>query len=170
MATDPIEIRENVTAGFVSLLDAAEDMTEPFRAIAAALEASTRERFETGTAPDGSKWIPSQRVVEHGGKTLVETGDLLSSISSDFGRDFAAVGPEASFGSAVYAAIHQFGGRIAPKAGSGRKALKTPFGPLAAVVIPERPYIGLSAADRDVIRAAVADHLTPRPQAPGALA
>lgn len=156
MAIEPIEIRENVTAGFLSLLDAAEDMSPAMMAIAAHLEFSIRERFETSTAPDGTRWKDSKRVEEEGGKTLVLSGDLQSSIGSDFGPDFAAAGPEKSFGSAIYAAIHQFGGRITPK--EGKRALDTPFGPRGAVVMPARPYVGLSAEDRDVIRDHIARH------------
>jgi len=164
MAAEPYIIQENVLAGFASLLDAAEDMTEPFRAIAAHLEYVTRERFEHEVSPDGTPWIPSQRVIEgsrRGAGTLDLTGDLRESITSDFGRDFAAFGPETSGGAAIYAAIHQFGGRITPKAGSGKKALNTPFGPRGAVVIPARPYVGLSGDDRDVIRDEISKHLTP---------
>lgn len=162
MATEPIEIRENVTAGFISLIDAAEDMSPAFMAIAAHLEFSTRERFETSTAPDGTPWTPSERVKEEGGKTLVLSGDLQSSIGSDFGQDFAAAGPEKSFGSAIYAAIHQFSGTITPRADSGKQALNTPAGIFASVFIPAREYVGLSAEDRDVIRDHVAAHFQPR--------
>jgi phage virion morphogenesis protein len=44
----------------------------------------------------------------------------------------------------VYAAIHHFGG----PAGRGRK-----------VTIPPRPYLGLSEADREEIRAILNDYL-----------
>lgn len=158
MAIEPIEIRENVTAGFLSLLDAAEDMSPAMMAIAAHLEASIRERFETGTAPDGTAWKVSKRVEEEGGKTLVLSGDLQSSIGSDFGPDFAAAGPEKSFASAIYAAIHQFSGTITPRADSGKRALRTPAGIFASIFIPAREYVGLSAEDRDVIRDHISAH------------
>lgn len=165
-----IVIEENVLAGFASLLAAAEDMSEPFRAIAAHLESSMQERFEAETAPDGTPWIPSRRVLQGsktGAGTLWESGDLYRSLGSAYGKDFAAAGPERSFGAAVYAAIHQFGGRITPKAGSGKKALKTPFGPRGAVVMPARPFVGLSDTDRDYIHDTIAAHLAPALQPKG---
>lgn len=158
MAIEPIEIRENVTAGFISLLDAAEDMSPAFMAIAAHLEDAIRTRIlETNVAPDGTPWKPSQRALEQGGPTLVKSRDLHSSINSDFGRDFAAAGPETGYGAAIYAAIHQFGGTIRPK--EGKRALSTPFGPRGAVVIPARPYVGLSEHDRSEIERHVIEHL-----------
>ena len=153
----PAEIRENVTAGFISLIDAAEDMSPAFKAIAGHLEYAIKRRFETNVAPDGSPWTPSQRAIEDGGKTLVKSGDLERSIISDFGADFAAAGPEMNFGPGIYAAIHQFGGRITPK--EGKRALNTPFGPRSAVVIPARPYVGLSEEDRSEIQRHVSEHL-----------
>lgn len=76
------------------------------RAIAGRLEASTHERFETETAPDGKAWKKSNKP---SGKTLTVSGLLNQSISSAFDDKFAAVGTNL-----VYAGIHQRGGEIKP--------------------------------------------------------
>lgn len=127
---------------------ACDDMTPEMKAIAVHLEATTRERFETETGPDGKRWKPSRRAIEEGGQTLTLTGDLKSSIRADWGKTHAEVGAERSFGAAVYAAIHQFGGIIRPTA---RKALSFGGGIFAQVVMPARPFIGFSQASREAI-------------------
>lgn len=141
-----VEFQENLSAALTGVADFGGDMTPAMKELAVYFEASTKLRFETSTGPDGRRWKESERVREHGGKTLVLTTDLQSSISSDYGRDFAEVGPERSFGAAVYAAIHQFGGTIRAKA---KKALSFGGRILAAVRIPARPYVGFSGEDQD---------------------
>ena len=140
-----------------ALADALDDLSPAMAAIAGHLESSTRQRFEAQRGPNGTAWIPSRRALEDGGRTLVDKGDLLGSIRGTSGDDFAAVGSEASAGAAAYAAIHQFGGRITPTV--GKKALNTPFGPRAAVVIPARPFLGLDTEDIDEIDLIVTDFL-----------
>lgn len=121
-------------------------------------EASTRQRFVDQAGPDGQAWPPSQRVQEHGGKTLIQDRHLLDSIVSNSGADFAEWGSDV-----IYAAIHQFGGEIVPKSaeslffrlpdGTGRRVKK--------VTIPERPYLGFNDDDEvnviDIINNNLAD-------------
>ena len=54
------------------------------------LTSSTVERFSTSTAPDGTKWKPSQRAEKEGGKTLVDKGGS--------GGLMGNIGYEASYG------------------------------------------------------------------------
>jgi phage virion morphogenesis protein len=96
--------------------------------IGGALETSTRVRFEDGDGPDGKRWTPSKR----GGQTLVDTGRLLASITSNASRTSVEVGSNL-----IYAATHQF----------GRDA------------IPARPFLGLSVDDGREIEAIVEDYL-----------
>src|SRR5205085_11296415 len=107
-----VEFQENLSEALTRVAEFGGDATPAMKEIATYLEGSTRLRFETQTGPGGKSWKPSQRVLEHGGRTLTLIGELSSSIGTNYGRDFAEVGPERSFGSAVYAAIHQFGGII----------------------------------------------------------
>ena len=156
----PIEIGFQIDGSADEALDrlaaAAVDLTPAMGDIDGHLADETRERFETGRGPDGVPWKPSRRVQEQGGKTLVDTGDLLASIREDWGPDYAAAGPEASGGAAVYAAIHQFGGTIVP-----RTAGALSFGGriVSRVVIPARPYLGFTEADADYVVQAIGDHL-----------
>lgn len=94
----------------------------------AILESSTRDRFDTKTAPDGAAWVPwsedydDTREDRH--SLLVEEGDLRDSIAS------YSTGGEVHVGSnLIYAAHHQIGG---DEIGSG---------------IPARPYLGISDED-----------------------
>lgn len=116
------------------------------------LQEDTRERIEvTKTAPDGSTW-PANRA---GTSTLYDTGNLAASI------DYQISGHSVYLGSAlIYAAIHQMGGTILPKKGKflvfmvGNALVFT-----TKVVIPARPYLGLSAANQNDIIEAVEDQL-----------
>lgn len=135
---------------------AGADLSPAMSAISTHLETATRLRFETESGPTGAKWKPSRRVIEEGGQTLTLSGDLKSSIGSAFTPTTAEAGPERSFGSAVYAAIHQFGGVIRPV-----KAKALHFGGrfLAAVTIPARPYVGWSEGDKKAAAEILTDHL-----------
>lgn len=151
-----VDVRDDVSAALARAAAAAIDLTPAMRDIAGHLADATRERFETGRSPAGMPWKPSRRAEEEGGKTLVDRGDLLSSITEDWGKDYAAAGPEASGGAAIYAAIHQFGGEIRP-----RTAGALSFGGrlVSRVVMPARPYLGFTDEDADYAVAALADHL-----------
>lgn len=151
-----IELREDVSAALDRAVAAAIDLTPAMRDIAGHLADETRERFETSRGPDGVPWRPSQRALRDEGKTLVDTGDLLASIREDWGADYAAAGPEASGGAAVYAAIHQFGGEIRPRTA---KALSFGGRIVSRVVMPARPYLGFTDADGDYVVAAIGAHL-----------
>lgn len=150
-----IELEGDLGAHLGRLIAAGADLTPAMKEIAVHLETATRRRFETESGPDGKPWKPSQRVIEQGGQTLSLTGDLKSSIGSAFGRDFAEAGPERSFGAAVYAAIHQFGGRIAAK---NKKALSFGGRMVAAVTMPARPYVGFGPSDPDAFSDILRDH------------
>ncbi|MFN3371643.1 MAG: phage virion morphogenesis protein [Sphingomonadaceae bacterium] len=150
-----LEISEDgLTAGLDRMIAAVTDWTPAMTAIAGLMESHTRLRFETGEGPDGQAWTPSQRVLAEGGRTLVDTGALLSSIAAMSDSTSAAVGTNL-----VYAAVHQKGGRLRPRAGSGKRALKTPFGPRAAVNMPARPFLGFGRAEREDIPKILADHV-----------
>lgn len=115
----------------------------------------TRLRFETGRGPSGAQWTPSIRAAAGAGKTLVERGHLRDSITHSAGHDRVEVGSNV-----VYAAIHQFGGRISAKAG-GRLIFQVggAFAQKASVEIPARPYLGLSQGDEAEIGALVEEYL-----------
>jgi phage virion morphogenesis protein len=80
-----------------------------------------QDSFENQAAPGGTPWIPSQRVLDEGGQTLVDSGQLLASLGMEVLPDAVMVGSNK-----VYAAIHQGGG----KAGRG-----------GSVELSARPYL-----------------------------
>lgn len=138
-------IDENVTDLFLRAIAFGADMSETMHEVAGRMQLGAQQRFESELDPDGVPWQPSQRALRGSGKTLQDTGDLLSAASSDaaldWGADYAAHGVEASFGAAVYARIHQLGGT----AGRGGSAY-----------LPARPYLGMSDADADAIEEIIA--------------
>lgn len=143
---------------------AGRDLAPPLREAGKMLADHTRLRFVDGRAPDGTPWKPSQRALREGGKTLRHSGHLMASITHRLvGLDGVEVGT-----TRVYAAIHQFGGKttahvIRPKR---KKALAWPGGrhPVKSVNhpgsrIPARPFIGISADDRDDLNEIFFRHL-----------
>lgn len=108
-----------VTDRLAALAASGADLTRPMGEISAYLLARIGLRFRSETAPDGVPWIKSQRVLgltgkafgpnRPSGQTLTDKGDLRGSMREDHGRDYAAAGPEASGGAAVYALAHQTG-------------------------------------------------------------
>lgn len=143
--------------GMARLVIANKDMTLLMKTIGEGLVTSTRHRFATSTAPDGSRWLPSRRVLESkkGGRTLVLSSRLMRSITQQSDSTTVRIGTNV-----VYAAIHQFGGIIRPKT---KKALSFGKGKnkvtVSKVTIPARPYLGLNDADRKSIRAEVVSFL-----------
>lgn len=114
-----------------------------FEEIGSALQASTENRFEAETGPDGQAWAAHSPVtlLRRGAsaKKLRDRNHLYQSLSYAAGRLQVAVGTNRT-----YARIHQLGGQ----AGRGRK-----------VTIPARPYLGVSADDRRMIGEILTDHL-----------
>lgn len=157
-------------AALARLAQGASDLTPLMEAIGVDILQSVSRRFETGRGPNGVWWRPSDRALAEGGydrdswralkreeraaareklgQTLVDTGHLRDSIVMEAGPDSVTVGTNV-----IYAAIHQFGGKIVPK-----KAPHLVFrmwdGQLVMtdeVTIPDRPFLGIDQADRDVI-------------------
>lgn len=128
------------------------DFTPAMRLIADLMRTQTAERFDAETGPDGVRWKPSQRAIEDGGLTLTKSGELSLSIVAASDATSAVAGTNK-----IYAAIHQFGGRITPRA--GKKALRTPFGPRGAVTMPARPFLGFSPQDVVEIEGVLERHL-----------
>lgn len=153
---------ERALAGLVMRFD---DIELLMAGIGVYLEGTTGERFEHGEAPDGSKWKPSLRAQQTGEKTLVESGDLKTFITSQADSKSVAVGTNV-----IYAGIHQFGGTIRAKTAAGlRFSLPGGLGfrRVMEVEMPARPFLGLSAEDETEIIAQVEDYA--RDAAGGAL-
>lgn len=147
-----------------------QDLTEPMSDIGEHLVETTKRRFDTSTAPDGSRWEPNSDVtilrylgaykssfkrdgtISKKGtsrlqakKPLVgETRSLMSTINYVPGRDHVYIGsPE------IYAGVQQFGAHA-------KEFGKSPWGD-----IPARPFLGLSDDDSGSILDILASYLSP---------
>lgn len=156
-----------IRAALGAFLRLSENPEPIMRGIAAIGENSTRERFATETAPDGTKWEKSLRAKLTGGKTLTMDGHLGDSVT---GRHDART---AEWGvNRIYGAIHQFGGVIKAKTAKGLR-FWLPVGSglqqmvvVKQVTMPARPYLGVSADDEtdilDMIEAKIRGALDAR--------
>lgn len=152
-----ITVDDTLVPGIGRLQQAALDLAVPMLEAAGEMLFSTRERFSEERGPNGVPWKKSRRVIEEGGKTLFQSGDLFNAIDKRSGPDFAEVGiAGGSGGPPIYGPVHQRGATIRPRRA---RALKTPAGPRASVTIPARPFLGFSAEDRDTIGDIFRDHL-----------
>lgn len=132
------------------------NMADAMRDIAALGESTTRMRFRTETAPDGTKWKKSMRAALSGGKTLTKDGHLGDSASAGYGSNYAEWGLNR-----VYAAIHHFGGVIRAKAGGMLRfrLANGGYATVASVTIPARPALGVNEDDRDDILDIIAGYV-----------
>ena len=124
-----IEIEINNAQQIATILErlavATRDHTPLMRSIASTMESAVLQNFDAGERP---KWLGLKY---RQGTPLVDTENLMNSITSYYDNNIAIVGTNEP-----YAAIHQFGG----KAGRGRK-----------VDIPARPFLVLTPQDEDDI-------------------
>ena len=124
-------------------------------AIGEANVASTRQRFKDEHGPEGEKWEKSIRAKATGGQTLTDNADLKNSVNYEATNTMVAVGTNK-----IYAAIHQFGGKIKPKK---KKSLAFKIGDKNVVVkevtMPPRPFIGFSKDDISEAKEIVKDYM-----------
>ena len=110
---------------------------------------STRARFKTQTAPDGTAWTALRRWYQkekrpNQNRILTLNGYLRGQMTWQLvGDRMVEIGSNLP-----YAAVHQFGATIKPRAAKVRMFR----GHVAkSVTIPARPYLGLSDEDRSEI-------------------
>lgn len=137
----------------------AERPVDLWRAVGESLVESTRSRFEAERAPDGNPWPASIRKMVEGGRTLTLSSRLVDSIAFEADDAGVAVGTNV-----IYAAIHQFGGKIEAKSAKGLR-FRLPgnrgFVSKQSVTIPARPFLGLDAEDALEIEALAGEWLGP---------
>lgn len=149
----------------------------------AILENSTRDRFRTSSGPGGIPWPATWRQrfqaapgtgksrdprspvgPNPGGRPLIDTGGLLSSLTHVATDKRLEVGIIAKTESARFAYVQQFGATIVPRRGEflvftgpdGRKIFTR------KVTIPARPFIGVDDADRMDLNDAWLEYLRSR--------
>jgi len=153
-----IELKEDRVGPALDRLAALlDDLTPVMRQIGQYLVDSTRERFPTGTAPDGSRWASKSptTLARYGARRSNRVDPrplygpsraLSTQIFAESGRDSVAVGSNR-----IYAAVMQFGAARGAF-GQTRRGAPIPWGP-----IPARPFLGLSAEDEAEILEITAD-------------
>lgn len=130
---------DRISRRLQKILRGVENKTDLMDEIGGLMVASTIDRFENSKSPDGISWVPSERALDESGKTLIDKGLLMGSITHIPGNDQVEVGSNL-----VYAGIHQFGGS------AGRNG---------STEIPARPYLGISIGDEFAIEEAAQDYL-----------
>lgn len=156
------------------LIDRIENQQPVWNAVGELLIASTRRRFATSTAPDGSSWLANKPstvdnflrkrsgtrtkrgAVSAKGKRLVgnkkpligDSRQLSQQIIKQASRTGVTIGSNR-----IYAATQQFGAKKG-SFGSDSRGRSIPWGD-----IPARPFLGLDDNDRAAIRDAFLDYL-----------
>lgn len=131
-ANQPIDIDDReIRDGLKALQDKLGNLTPFYQDIGEALLNSTRRRFETQTAPDGSPWAPlspdyKKRKKKHSDLILTLNGYLRGTLNYRATRDELRVGTPM-----IYGAAHQFG--------------------RPDINLPDRPFLGLSDDDTEMI-------------------
>lgn len=143
---------------FAALERQARDTTPLLDRIGQAAVSDMSERFETETAPDGSRWAPSLRARTEGGKTLTDSARLRQSLTHNVtGRDEVEAGTNV-----VYGRAHNEGMTIRAKAG-GKLKFRLPgglgFRSVEQVVLPKREFLGISHDGEEEIVAQAEDYL-----------
>jgi phage virion morphogenesis protein len=128
------------------------------QAIGLMLADSTRERIRDEETPEGVPFAPLHPLYKEqkqGAGILRESQTLFRTIVSQVSGNQVVVGTNRP-----HARVHQFGATIRPKTAA---ALVFGLGDQTIfaqqVTVPARPFLGVSAADRDAITDLIADAL-----------
>lgn len=106
----------------------------PMRDIARRMETAVLQHYNRQQDADGIAWLPSARAKKYGGKTLIDTGKMLASLSYAYGADWAEAGyPQGGVPRWLHFGVPQ--NRL-----------------------PPRRHLGLSADDKAAVAVIVADY------------
>lgn len=148
------------------LTDGLGDLTPVMQEIVEFMVTSTKARFDTGAAPDGTPWAPKSEVTKAAYRRRGESVDdrPLFGPSGMLSRQiFGQAGPDwAEWGSPrVYAAVMQMGaGQGAFGAFIGKDRLgRDHFHHIPWGAIPARPFLGVSETDKAGLQVIVAEYL-----------
>ncbi|MDI9407696.1 MAG: phage virion morphogenesis protein [Candidatus Pacebacteria bacterium] len=162
---------EQVLTALRNLAAKGVNMQPLFRDIGETLMESTKQRFETSTAPDGSRWAANSAVtiaaqLANHSKTRNKNGSLSAKgrlivankkplVSSGVMADtirYAASGDGVSIGTNRFSS-EITGGAAVLQFGTGRA------GRGGAVTIPARPFLGFSESDKTEVMAIIHHYL-----------
>ncbi|MCL6612626.1 MAG: phage virion morphogenesis protein [Peptococcaceae bacterium] len=122
------------------------------------LVTSTKDRFKTETAPDGTRWTQSIRARNEGGQTLTDSAILKNSVAYTARPDRVEVGTNDK-----RAGTHQFGCTIRPKRAKhlqfrvGKRWVRK-----KEVQIPKREFMGINEDDQAAINDILRSHIEER--------
>lgn len=163
-----VEIQDQeVQAALERLVESGEDMSPAMRDIGEYLVESTKGRFRTGTAPDGTPWAPNSEATIRAalyrmGRKAPPKGATLPAKRPGIGESrrlgqeihYRAGPQDVEVGSAlIYAGTFHLGARKR-QYGSDSAGRPIPWGD-----IPARPFVGLSEEDGGAIEEIVAEFL-----------
>ena len=145
---------EEVESRLRRLMLAGQDLTPAMNDIGEHLLRTTRDRFDSEEAPDGSPWTAlsettSARKRRNADKILTLDGYLRGGLVYRSTAHSVEVGTPS-----IYGGPHQFGSEKG-SFGSAAKGTPIPWGE-----IPARPFLGLSDADGDELTDILRDYLT----------
>lgn len=147
-----------------------DDMTPLMTGIGEFLTTSTKDRFETGRAPDGTPWAPKSPVTLAAYARRNEPVDnrplfgpslaLQSQVHSAATRDSVEWGSSMKYAGTMQfgAAQGEFGSFFGMDKNGRSFFTQTPWGD-----IPARPFVGLSQGDETGILDMVGEYLTDDP-------
>lgn len=114
---------------------------------------STRSRIRNQTDVNGNPFKASWRAKVQNGKTLIDTGGLVNSITSNVIVNTVEVGTNVVTKDGMgYAHVLHFGATITPKTAKYLTfKVAGNFVKVKKVVIPPRPFLGIDAEDKSEI-------------------
>ncbi|MEG0405694.1 MAG: phage virion morphogenesis protein [Acinetobacter sp.] len=150
--------QEKITEWLNKVLKQAGDHSKLMHNIGSVLEHNTKQRINTGIGTDDKPWQKSWRAKLKGGTTLRDTSRLYNSIKYTVldGGKRVVIGTNV-----FYAPVLHFGATIRAKTGKYLK-FKTTMGGWAqiqSVIIPPRPFLGMSVDDSQEILFEIEEYL-----------
>ena len=150
--------QEKITEWLNKVLKQAGDHSKLMHNIGSILEFNTKQRINTGIGTDDKPWQKSWRAKLQGGTTLRDTSRLYNSIKYTVldGGKRVVVGTNV-----FYAPVMHYGATIRAKTGKYLK-FKTTMGGWAqiqSVIIPPRPFLGMSVDDSQEILFEIEEYL-----------
>lgn len=162
-----IEINDaQIMTGLNLLASGMADMTPAMQEIAEFMLETTKNRFPSGVAPDGTPWAPKSPVTlaayarrgdrQDSRPLFGPTGVLSKDIFGVAAPDSAEIGSPM-----IYAAVMQFGaaqGQFGARIGKDKLG-RDHFHHIPWGDIPARPFLGLSDTDREGVLEIIAEYL-----------
>lgn len=174
MRVDPQLDDRRAQAALASIQGYARNPSPALKQISELVVDSTKQRFQTSRAPDGTPWEPNRpstlfadlnrysgsyrrdgQISARGSNRMMGKKPLIGetrALSTTI--NYRVSGNTAEIGSPMeYAPVHQFGARKG-EFGSTRRGSPIPWGD-----IPARPFLGLSSEDSAMIRDVLLDFI-----------